>query len=528
MSYYTFSLLTFDACPVRLEPRELMTLLKAWRKHHSFQTDCTQCESVLDFGTLPYACCCQQFYYDSRLTSYPVQSIAVRTKGFKFFMPQLEKMIASHGIVTDQEFLVLPDPIYWQVQATLVYEKVMKFVLRLPVSNRTTYVHPPLKVHAFYKQVEEAPLNYGSLRYRSGGKKTMIRQAAYGKRCTFSMRGMIVPDASLELNEIRLPEDIVRRFDLAGQWILLNRMPSLQPGNFVALRVAVETWPYPCFGIPLEIVEAMNADFDGDECNLYLVPNLQSQAECATLLNSQMEMECFVMGLKLAPSQDMLVAYHKFYDEIDFLPYKHPNLRSTFQVIYDLYGSSATYECFNRMRRFYLHVLQTRAFFALTLKEVTNLIEWARDEPLEAFRLKASGSRGCLVTQVEAGAKGSMEHLHQMFGKMGYQSDYDIQNSLWNGLNAVEAVYHATETINALSQTGKIWEPGYGYSKTVFNLQGLTVDYRGRLVDGDSVVDRDVLNVVHYTKLLSEDAFKYLIQKVLVHGEGISHSVMAR
>lgn len=556
---YQLSLLEYDQCPVQMTPEALVTLLKSWRKEHLFRHTCTKCNSPLTFETVPYTCCCQQFYYNSRLTCYPVQSIAVRTPGFPFLLNQIERLVRHHAVVTNQEFLVIPDPIYWQVSSTLVYEKVMKFVQRLPVTNRTKVIQLPSKVHSFYKQTQEAPLNYGSLDYRMIGKATFLRQAALGKRCTLSMRGMIVPDASLSPNEIHLPDDIVHQFNLKGQWVILNRMPSLQPGNFVALRVkgsgaeeATEhregnpgneegkgnkeencnkdregkrtSWPYPCFGIPLEIVEALNADFDGDECNLYLVPNLQSQAECETLLNPRVEMGCFVMGLKLSPSQDMLIAYRLFHDEIDFLPYKDPeDLRRTFQVIYDLYGSSVTYDCFDRMRLFYLDVLQNRIFFGLTLKEMEKLIELGENATPESFKeaVKKSVVKGCLVTQVEAKAKGSLDHLYQMFGKMGFQDNYPVESSLWKGLNPVEAVHHATETVNALSQSGKIWEPGYGYSKMVFNLQGLWVNYEGEWVDGKCVIEKDALNVVHYSKLMSVSAFRHLVDKVLVRGENL-------
>lgn len=546
VSSYRLSLLEYDRCPVKMTPDQLIALLKSWRREHSFRRTCSKCDSPIAFeGTVPYACCCKQFYYDSRLTCYPVASIAVRTPQFPFLLNQIERLVRLHGIRTDQEFLVIPDPIYWQVSSTLVYEKVMKFVLGLPVTNRTDVVQPPSKVHLFYKQIQEAPLNYGSLTRRSCGKATLIRQVSFGKRCTLSMRGMIVPDASLSPNEIRLPDDVVRRFDLEGQWIILNRMPSLQPGNFVALRVPPSSsssssgaatttttgeknrplekkpptsWPYSCFGIPLEIVEAMNADFDGDECNLYVVPNLQSQAECATLLNPRVEMGCFVMGLKLSPSQDMLVAYRLFRDDIDFLPYKAPDLRNTFQVIYDLFGSSATYDCFDRMRRFYLDALQNRTLFGLTLGEMQMLAERGENAPSsDQFERAVRGSGGCLVTQVESKAKGSFDHLYQMFGKMGHQNDHFVESSLWKGLDPVEAVHHATETVNALSRSGKIWEPGYGYSKMVFNLQGLWVNYRGEWVDGNNcVVEKDALNAMHYTRVMSTSAFEHLLDTVLV------------
>ncbi|GFX49361.1 RPOLA_N domain-containing protein [Trichonephila clavipes] len=83
-----------------------------------------------------------------------------------------ETFKGSSQIKTGSRFLVLPDPIFWQVVSTLVYEKIMKFVQGLPMTSRTKTVQSPSKVGLFYKQILETPLNYGSLQRRSCGKST--------------------------------------------------------------------------------------------------------------------------------------------------------------------------------------------------------------------------------------------------------------------------------------------------------------------------------------------------------------------
>lgn len=510
---YSISLLSLEDCPVQKSPQEFILLLKAWRKHHSFRTTCLVCQKALAFQNLPYTTCCEHFFYNSLIKSYPVQFIAIPTPGYVFALPVLKRLMRQANITTKQDFLVLPDPIYWQVASTLMYEKVMKFVLGLPMTTRTLTVQPASKEDQYYKQTLETPCNYGSVNIRACGKSTFMRKAVCGKRVILSMRGMIVPDASLKPNQIRLPAHIVKTFRIENQWIILNRMPSLQPGNFVALQV-VSGWEYDCFGIPLEVVQAMNADFDGDECNLYLIPNTQSQAECATILNPESQLGCFVMqGPKLTPTQDMLVAYHVKYSDIDFLPYKHPSLVKTFRVLYDTYGSQRTFAYIDRMRQFYLDVMRNQMCFALTLKEMYALYRFGRAGSLEAFTQKAKDSRGCMVTQVMSGAKGSFEHLYQMFGAVGYQDGVDIEHCFWEGLTANEAVYHAKTATEALSKTCKIWEPGYSYSKLVHSLQGLHVDYRGYLMDGDTVIETDVLNALHFTDVMSVEGFQHLLDR---------------
>ncbi|GFW62007.1 RPOLA_N domain-containing protein [Trichonephila clavipes] len=451
---YSFSILSFKDCPVQKTPEQVIELLKAWRKEHPFADKCSVCKTFLP--PIPYTLCCGHFYYNNQFKTYPVQSFAVQTPKYAFELPILKRLKAQAKLKLDQDFLVLPDPIFWQVVSTLVYEKIMKFVQGLPMTSRTQTVQSPSKVGLFYKQILEVPLNYGSLQRRSCGKSTLIRQVAFGKRCILSMRGMIVPDASLRPNQIQLPTHVVKKFNIQNQWIILNRMPSLQPGNFIALKVSSPGWEYDCFGIPLEVVQAMNADFDGDECNLYLVPNVLSQAECATILNPESQLGCFVMqGPKLTPTQDMLVVYFVKFKDIHFLPYKQRDLSKTFQVLYDCYGSQQAFEYIDQMRQFYLDVLQRQMCFALTLQEMQTLYEWGR-EPLEEFQQKAETSKGCLVTQVLSGAKGSFEHLYQMFGSIGYQNDVFVKHSFWEGLRANEAVVHAKTATEALSNASKI------------------------------------------------------------------------
>lgn len=510
---YRISLLELETCPVQCTASELLFLLKAWRKNHGFGHTCSECQTPLDFQKYKsFTCCCQQFYYNDQLAIYPVTPLAIPTPGYVFTLPQLERMIKQANLSTNQEFLVLPDPIYWQVTTTLIYEKVAKFVLGVPMTSRTQYVQPASKAPVFYKQVQEAPLNYGSLESRSCGKATLIRQVAFGKRCRYSMRGMIVPDASLRPNEIRVPDAIVDKFGLKGKWVILNRMPSLQPENFVGLKVPVEgpSWPYDCFGIPLEILESINGDFDGDEANIYLVPSLLSQAECATLLNPEWEMKSFVMGLKLAPSQDMLVAYYLFYDEIDFLPIKFRDLKKTMQTICEVYGSRRAFQAFNDMRLFYLDRLQNRVCFALTLHEMQTLSTLLREgKDIQSYSC-------CLTTQILAKAKGNFENLKQMFGSVGMQSGVYVKNSFFSGLNGVEAAAHGRTSIYALYLVSYIWLPGYSYQKAMSNGHAMTVNYAGSIVDGSRIIFLDALDAYHYEDVLSVSTFNFFVEEILV------------
>lgn len=226
-------------------------------------------------------------------------------------------------------------------------------------------------------------------------------------------------------------------------------------------------------------------------------------------------MRSFVMGTKLAPSQDMRVAYYLLYDTIDFLPVKHRNLKKTLQSIGELYGSRRAFQAYNAMRLFYLDALQNRLCFALTFREMETLAGmFARDEDVRSYPC-------CLTTQIFAGAKGNFENLKQMFGSVGLQSGVRVENSFLSGLNDEEAAAHGQTSLYALYLVSYIWLPGYGYQKLMSNVHNLMVNYAGSITDGERIVFRDALDAYHYEDVLSSTTFQCLLEKVLVRGETV-------
>ena len=108
---YRISLLELKDCPLCLTPKELFKVLKAWHKKNEFANVCTKCNKQIPFGPVNFGLCCDQFYFKDE-TWYYVMSIAVPTPGYCFLLPQLERNIRQANIQTNQDFLVLPDPIY--------------------------------------------------------------------------------------------------------------------------------------------------------------------------------------------------------------------------------------------------------------------------------------------------------------------------------------------------------------------------------------------------------------------------------
>lgn len=516
---YSINILNYKDVKLKLLPEHLKVLLSAWRTHHSTANTCRTCKVELNFKDYNFTIHCNGMYFKPT-TTYIVQSIAINTEGIHFLPEPLKKAMEKNKLEMNQDFIVIPDPLYWQVSSTLVYDRVMNFVLG-ETSSKISKI--ALKDSTFYyKQMLHAYLNHGSFAQRSEGKNTYFRKIALAKRCEFTARAMIIPAPNLKANEIIIPSSMERELKLKNKWIILNRMPSLLPENFVALRV-VGDWPHDCFGIPLEIAPQLNADFDGDECNAYIIKSLQAQAECQVLLNSEFNISSFTMGIKLTPCHDMLVAYYLKYDQINFLPYKHPDLQKTFKVIYDLYGSQKCFECFDSMRQFYLDATQNDYLFTLSYEEILELKRLASGTLEEFIENIKTCKDNCLLTQVRSGAKGTFVHLYQLVGAVGFQyTEYTvpptnayIRSSFLDGLTPTEMVTHAQAGFEALINTSEVWKPGYDFFKLSNNLQDVEINYLGQVVDKNNVICDDSIKMLYYEDLMSKESFSELVEKYL-------------
>lgn len=531
VTHYKISVLEYQDCPIKYDDIDVvLNILKCWRNNHTTANACSKCSNVLHFE-LNFKLCCDNLYFKP-VNEYIVQSLAVYTPGHSFLPKSLKDNLKKMKIKINQDFLILPDPIYWQISSTLIYERALKYAFEQKNGKRSKKqkIVVERKKNSqediyMYGKVQSAFLNHGSLNQRSEGKNTFFRKIALAKRSELTIRAMIVPAPFLKPNEIIIPEIMESKLKLKGKWLIVNRMPSLLPENFLALKV-VNHWPHDCFGIPLEVVGQMNADFDGDEINGYVVHNAQSQAECEVILNSECNMQSYTMGIKLSPSHDMLVVYYLKYDEINFLPYKNRDLHQTLKVIYDLYGSKVCFDSIVKLKEYYLNVMQNEILYAITYKEIQDLENLARGLTYEEFENAVKDKNmGCLTTQILAKAKGTYYHLYQLVGSVGLQYakntiitlDNNIKSSFMQGLNPVELVVHAQAGIDALISSSGISSVGYIYFKLINNLHNWMVNYKGELVDGDTIIEEDILNILHFEDMLSKPSFEELIRKYLIN-----------
>jgi DNA-directed RNA polymerase beta' subunit len=78
---------------------------------------------------------------------------------------------------------------------------------------------------------------------------------------------------------------IVERYLQDGDYVLLNRQPTLHKASMMAMEVVLK--PYKTLRMNLAITKPFNADFDGDEMNIHAPQSLESMAELKMLSAAQ-------------------------------------------------------------------------------------------------------------------------------------------------------------------------------------------------------------------------------------------------
>jgi DNA-directed RNA polymerase II subunit RPB1 len=176
-----------------------------------------------------------------------------------------------------------------------------------------------------------------SISERIKGKHGRIRGNLMGKRVDFSARTVITGDASIALDELGVPKsiahnltypesvtpnnkewlqslvrgkafkkiirdvgieirtyfkvinefqletgDIVERYLIDGDVVLLNRQPSLHKMSMMGHRIRI--LPYSTFKLNLSVTTPYNADFDGDEMNIHVPQSPETRAELKELM----------------------------------------------------------------------------------------------------------------------------------------------------------------------------------------------------------------------------------------------------
>lgn len=193
------------------------------------------------------------------------------------------------------------------------------------------------------QSMQRSGLPSKSISSRLKGKEGRIRGSLMGKRVNFSARSVVSPDSQMDIDQVGIPHrvatkltipervtdwnieqmrssvrigpdkllgaltvirgdtnillefadkereakflrtgDVVERYLQDNDTVLFNRQPSLHKGSMMAYRVRL--MPHKTFRLNMAVTLPLNADCDGDELNVHVLQDEDSQIEAKLLM----------------------------------------------------------------------------------------------------------------------------------------------------------------------------------------------------------------------------------------------------
>jgi DNA-directed RNA polymerase beta' subunit len=161
---------------------------------------------------------------------------------------------------------------------TIYYKKIMNYKNKNDFSN----------IYETYKDIIIKNKNYNdkykSITQRIGSKLGIFRNNILGKRTKLCGRSVITPDIYININEIGIPIEMANkliinnRFIRNNDYVLFIRHPTLQKMSVMSMKVKVQSSTFTIRMNPA-LCQAYNADFDGDEMNIFCMSNYKSISE---------------------------------------------------------------------------------------------------------------------------------------------------------------------------------------------------------------------------------------------------------
>lgn len=140
----------------------------------------------------------------------------------------------------------------------------------------------------------KAPSSDESIAARLANKQGLLRRGLRGRNTDMAGRSVIVPDPTLDPEQVGLPEEMYRRLRIdkadpnhtSHDIVIINRQPTLHPYNVVALHAvsvvghAIRLHPMLC--------ATLAGDFDGDEVTVHRPASEEARRDaCDRLLLSR-------------------------------------------------------------------------------------------------------------------------------------------------------------------------------------------------------------------------------------------------
>lgn len=140
-----------------------------------------------------------------------------------------------------------------------------------------------LMIELYNKLLHDANYKKKSFKELLNSKDGLIIKNIVGKRCFFTARAVIIYH-DLDYETVYISECIKDQLELVDSnyltgKVVVNRQPSLRMESLISLKYKIvkcdckykKQCCFPVISIPIFIIKPLNADFDGDECNIHFV-----------------------------------------------------------------------------------------------------------------------------------------------------------------------------------------------------------------------------------------------------------------
>ena len=448
-----------------------------------------------------------------------------------------------------------PEDMEWSTDIQKLYEQLVQAIRRRG------------DVCAAYVKITGAARNEGVTGVMSG-KAGIFRKLMMGKRVEFSARAVVVGDPNIELDQVAVPtiiskfikvkttcntynikdlrlladeeclwwegtDDIVKRANILegmtferrlvdGDYVMLNRQPSLSRPSMTCFRVVIRKDKYNVFGINPQATPPFNADFDGDEMNTFFMSQsspLVCRAEMVELCHAKnsVPVQDVVTGCYIMSKNDVPVSNNVWNDcmmlaKSDTLV-ERPTTHGLLAMCIPGYKSellkkSNIFRPFLNIYTLQLVVLRWLSTYGLTvsLSQISghDLPDKDKNESPDAYRerclsmVQSNMSGTGLMNMISSGAKGSATHAAHMAIAIGQQyvggrEGVFCNRSYLRGLTPHEFFGHQMAAREGVVSTGvSTANTGYLNRRACKIMADLKLQYNGTVADETMISSFDL------------------------------------
>ena len=431
------------------------------------------------------------------------------------------------SILVPPVHLRTPKDIEWSSDIQKLYEELVKN-LKKPAS---AYV-----ISGVYNKIIGASSSTGIIGSMSK-KDGVFRKIMLGKRVEQSARSVITPDPCIAIDEVAVPKIIIEKVRLPvvvtmyninvlknlarkgalwtngvqamprnvvcgmqflrmpenGDMVLLNRQPSLSRESIMCFRVVIRKDDYKTIGINPQVVAPFNADFDGDEMNIFFLDNsyrAEMRELCADFKDVVVPVQDVVAGCYMMSKDDTNIDKNLWDQCMMQLPepkmaLRLPTAQKTPKALIDAYLPGHNTEKLNKKRLTEIiraegsdiKVLENLQHVVLTWLERKGLTvpissvactkrpslledpdpDYFKEQCIIIAQEELAGAQ--ILDIVESGAKGSITHVSNMAVSLGQQyilgkQGVFCENSYFSGLTPHEFFGHQMAAREGVVSTG--------------------------------------------------------------------------